>query len=43
MTRVLCYFDVMVDDDKNVQNEFVGELCAIREFNESGANVKVAQ
>jgi hypothetical protein len=44
LPRVFCYFDDTVgDEDQNVQNEFVGELCAIREFNESSTNVKVAR
>ena len=44
LPRVFCYFDDTVgDDDQNVQKEFVGELRAIREFNESSTNVKVAQ
>jgi hypothetical protein len=44
LPRAFCYIDDTVgDDDQNVQNEFVGELCAIREFNDSSTDVKVAQ
>ena len=34
LPRVLCYFDDIVGEDHVLQNEFVGELLAIREFND---------
>jgi len=38
LPRVNCYFD-----DVNLTNEFIGELNAIKEFNEQNENKKIAQ
>ena len=38
LPRVNCYFD-----DVNLTNEFIGELNAIKEFNEENKNKKIAQ
>lgn len=44
MPRVFCYFDDTVgDDDQIVHNDFVGELAAIREFNEANSRQKLAK
>ncbi|GAA0361351.1 hypothetical protein GCM10009530_08560 [Microbispora corallina] len=43
LPRVFCYLDDTVgDDDQILHNEFVGELCAIREFNEANTALKLA-
>jgi hypothetical protein len=43
LPRVFCYFDDTVgDDDQTIHCEYVGELRAIKEFNESTNNTKVA-
>jgi hypothetical protein len=41
LPRVPCYFDDIVGEDHVFQNEYVGELLAIREFNDAHANTKV--
>lgn len=44
LPRVFCYFDDTVgDDDQVVHNEYVGELAAIREFNEAHASQKLTR
>jgi hypothetical protein len=35
LPRVFCYFDDIIGDDKQLHCEYVGELLAIREFNEN--------
>lgn len=43
LPRVFCYFDDTVGDhDQVLHNDFVGELCAIREFNDQHAMLKLA-
>ena len=43
LPRVFCYFDDTVgDDDQVVHNDFVGELCAIRELNTQDETLKLA-
>jgi len=43
LPRVFCYFDDTVgDDDQIIQCEYVGELRAIKEFNDSMDNIKIA-
>jgi hypothetical protein len=41
LPRVMCYFDDTVGEDHVLQNDFVGELLAIREFNESHERQKI--
>ncbi len=43
LPRVFCYFDDIVgDDDQIIHNDYVGELNAVREFNETRTDMKVA-
>lgn len=42
LPRVLCYFDDVIGSDVEMHCEFVGELLAIREFNESHEHRKLA-
>lgn len=42
LPRVICYFDDTLNADA-LQNEFTGELLAIREFNDCHENMKIAQ
>ncbi|GAB3145658.1 hypothetical protein GCM10027161_38220 [Microbispora hainanensis] len=43
LPRVFCYMDDTVgDDDQILHNDYVGELRAIREFNEANENLKIA-
>jgi hypothetical protein len=43
LPRVFCYFDDTVgDEDQIIHNEFVGELCAIRELNAQEDRLKLA-
>lgn len=43
LPRVFCYLDDTVgDDDQIIHNEYVGELRAVAEFNETSANTKLA-
>jgi hypothetical protein len=42
LPRTYCYFDDLMWPEFSCQNEFVGELCAIREFNEEHALMKLA-
>ncbi len=43
LPRVFCYLDDTVgDDDQIIHNEYVGELRAIAEFNETSATTKLA-
>ncbi|HKT17952.1 MAG TPA: hypothetical protein VJR47_07925 [Stellaceae bacterium] len=42
LPRVVCYFDDTVGDVDWAYNEFTGELLAIREFNESHIDMKLA-
>jgi hypothetical protein len=41
LPRVHCYFDDICWPDFGCQNEFVGELLAIREFNDSHSKMKI--
>lgn len=43
LPRVLCYVDDCIGDDHEIHCEFVGELLAIREFNESHDQRKIAK
>jgi len=40
LPRVYCYFDDIIWPERALFNEWVGELCAIREFNEANAAKK---
>jgi len=42
LPRVFCYFDDMIWPERAVHNEFVGELLAIREFNEAHQDRKLS-
>jgi hypothetical protein len=42
LPRVVCYFDDMVGDVDWAYNEFTGELLAIKEFNETHNDTKLA-
>ena len=41
LPRVYCYFDDTALPERACHNEYVGELCAIREFNEGHAEQKI--
>jgi hypothetical protein len=41
LPRVLCYFDDLVGEDHVLQNDLVGELLAIREFNDDHKETKL--
>jgi hypothetical protein len=41
LPRVLCYFDDTVGEDHVLQNDLVGELLAIREFNTGSSGSKI--
>jgi hypothetical protein len=41
LPRVFCYFDDTIWPERACHNEYVGELCAIREFNEEHAAMKL--
>ena len=41
LPRVLCYFDDIVGEEHVLHNDEVGELLAIREFNQSHATTKI--
>lgn len=43
LPRALFYFDDIVGDDSELHCEFIGELLAIREFNEAHAAMKIAR
>jgi hypothetical protein len=43
LPRVFCYFDDVVWPERACHNEFTGELCAIREFNDENATRKIAK
>jgi hypothetical protein len=43
LPRVFCYLDDTVgDDDQVVHSEYVGELAAVREFNEASGAMKIS-
>ncbi len=42
LPRALCYFDDVVGDDAELHCEFIGELLAVREFNDEHADRKLA-
>lgn len=42
LPRSLCYFDDIVGDDSELHCEFIGELLAIREFNDTHGGMKIA-
>jgi len=42
MPRVFCYMDDVIGSDVEIHCEYVGELLAIKEFNESHTEVKLA-
>lgn len=41
LPRIFCYFDDIIGDDICLPNEYVGELAAIREFNDAHADRKL--
>lgn len=41
LPRVFCYFDDIIVPETACHNEYTGELCAIREFNEDHADRKI--
>lgn len=41
LPRVYCYFDDIIWPERACYNEYIGELCAIREFNEEHDSLKV--
>lgn len=41
LPRVYCYFDDTIEPERACHNEYTGELCAIREFNETHSSLKV--
>jgi len=43
LPRTYCYFDDTIWPERACHNENIGELCAIREFNEQHANTKLCQ
>ncbi len=43
LPRVFCYFDDIISPERACLNDFVGELCAIREFNEQYDRRKIAK
>ena len=43
LPRVICYFDDVASSTWNLMNEYVGELLAIREFNDSHPDRKIAK
>lgn len=43
LPRVYCYFEDTIWPENACHNEFTGELCAIREFNEENDNAKICQ
>jgi hypothetical protein len=43
MPRVYCYFDDVAANDLGCMNEYVGELLAIREYNETQAKQKICK
>ena len=42
LPRVFCYFDDIIWPERACYNEYVGELCAIREFNAEHDNKKIS-
>ena len=42
LPRVYCYFDDIFGGGLRANNEFVGELCAIKDFNERNSGKKIA-
>jgi len=42
LPRVYCYFDDIIYPELACHNEWTGELCAIREFNEQRSNIKLS-
>lgn len=43
LPRVFCYFDDIVGTDEELQHEYVGELLAIKEYNEKNKYKKIAK
>jgi hypothetical protein len=43
LPRVFCYFDDTIWPEAACYNEYIGELCAIREFNEENRNQKLCK
>ncbi len=43
LPRVHCYFDDIIGPEEACYNDYVGELCAIREFNEEHDTQKIAK
>jgi hypothetical protein len=43
LPRVFCYFDDVTMPERACHNDFTGELCAIREFNEEHERKKIAK
>jgi hypothetical protein len=41
LPRVYCYFDDIVWPETACHNEYIGELCAIREFNQAHTDMKL--
>jgi len=43
LPRIYCYFDDVIWPERACHNEYTGELCAIREFNEEHDQSKIAK
>jgi hypothetical protein len=43
LPRVYCYFDDVIEPERACHNEYTGELCAIREFNDEHEWQKIAK
>lgn len=43
LPRIQCYFDNIIGSEASSYNEFVGELAAITDFNQSSKEVKIAE
>lgn len=43
LPRVFCYFDDIIHSERACANEYVGELCAIREYNQEHELRKIAK
>ncbi len=42
LPRIRCYFDDILGNEISLNNEFLGEKCAINEFNDAHAHIKIA-
>lgn len=43
LPRIQCYFDDIIGSEASSYNDFVGELAAIRDFNQATESVKIAE